>query len=130
MSVAILLPAASPHCHREQPSCSAYVSELMSTIEKLLTNNPSANVVCGMDADDPARQLFAVMIAESHVANRAACHTFTTAALQLARHDALAPMQLGFFFFLGLQGNCSPSARWQRYRTNLVWKMSTGFQCL
>ena len=24
------------------------------------------------------------------------------------------------FFFVGLQGNCPPSARWQRYRTNLV----------
>ena len=30
-----------------------------------------------------------------------------------------------FFFFFWVTGNCPPSATWQRYRTNLVWKMST-----
>ena len=35
------------------------------------------------------------------------------------------PFSFFSFLFSGLQGNCPPSATWQRYRTNLIWKMST-----
>lgn len=54
-----LLPAASTHRDCDEGATSTLVVELLDTVTNFLTHNPTARVVCGMDADDPARQLFA-----------------------------------------------------------------------
>jgi len=59
MSISILLPAASTHRDCDEGATSTFVVELLDTVTNFLTHNPTARVVCGMDADDPARQLFA-----------------------------------------------------------------------
>ena len=92
MSVCILLPAASVHrdCDRHATVTSTFVVELLDTLTNFLTHNPAARVVCGMDADDRARQLFAdkLALSDSSILDRVACHTFRTADLQQAKHDA------------------------------------------
>ena len=52
------------------------------------------------------------------------------AAARLVRTKDCA-YSLKLFFFFGFQGNCPPSARWQRYRTNLVCaRTSAQKQCV
>ena len=91
MSISILLPAASAHRDCDEGATTTFVVELLDTVTNFLTHNPTARVVCGMDADDPARQLFAgkLALSESNILDRVACHTFHTADLQQAKNDAL-----------------------------------------
>lgn len=91
MSVSILLPAASAHRDGHRGANSTFVVELLDTVKNFLTHNPAARVVCGMDADDRARQLFAdkLALSESNTLCRVAGHTFHTADLQQAKYDAL-----------------------------------------
>ena len=91
MSISVLLPAASAHLDCDGGATSTFVVELLDTVTNFLTHNSTARVVCGMDADDRARQLFAdkLALSESSISDRVACHSFRTADVQQARCDAL-----------------------------------------
>lgn len=91
MSLTILLPATSAHRDCDGGATSTFVAELLDTVTNILTHNLAARVVCGTDADDHARQLFAdkLALSESNISDRVACHTFRTADLQQAKYDGL-----------------------------------------
>lgn len=64
MALSVLLPAVSPRT--SLIACEKYVEDLLSAVHDLLNGSPALNVICGMDAVDPASQILADRLAAQH----------------------------------------------------------------
>lgn len=90
MALSILLPAVSPHTSLN--ACEKYVEDLLSAVQDLLHDSPALNVICGMDANVPAGQIFANKLAAPHASAsllRVHLYTFQDEALDKARQTGL-----------------------------------------
>ena len=87
MALSVLLPAVSPCTSHD--ACEKYVEDLTSAVQDFLQNNPASNVICGMDAHDPASQILANKVAASTNRLRVRCYTFQDQALHEARQTGL-----------------------------------------
>ena len=84
LNLSILLPAVSPRTDRK--ASEKYVEELLSAAHDILQSNPASNVICGMDALDPASRILANKLVDS---TRLHCYIFQEEALQKARQAGL-----------------------------------------
>ena len=87
MALSVLLPARSP-C-TDHDACEKYVGILLSAVQDFLQNNPASNVICGMDAHDPASQILANRLGASSSRLRVRCYTFQDQALDEAKQTGL-----------------------------------------
>lgn len=90
MALSILLPAVSPRTRLK--ACEKYVEDLLSAVHDFLQDSSALNVICGMDADDPASQILATKLAAQHASAsllRVHCYTFQDEALRKARQTGL-----------------------------------------
>ena len=90
MSLSILLPATSRSPQKGYVACETYVETLLRTIHGFLHHNPTSNVVCGMDADDPASRLFSSKLMASPSRSKIACHIFQEQGLIKAKQMGLS----------------------------------------
>lgn len=87
MALSVLLPAVSPCTSHD--ACEQYVENLLSVVQNFLQSNPASNVICGMDAYDPASQILAHKLSASINWLRVRCYTFQDQALNEARQIGL-----------------------------------------
>lgn len=87
MALSVLLPALSPSTVHD--ACEQYVENLLSALQDFLQHNPASNVVCGMDAHDPASQILAKKLGASSSRLRVRCYTFQDQALHEAKQTGL-----------------------------------------
>lgn len=89
--LALLLPATSRGCSTNGDGLE-YARNLWTTISRILSQDRSTTVVCGMDESDPALRHFCHHLTEASCSQRVILHVFTAAELVAAQSRTYAAL--------------------------------------